>query len=669
MGLGKLEKKLLIGGLLASMALGCSDEISPVEPVKKSPTEQPSNPPANNHPPVFTSSPVINVDENSDYRYQAKATDADGNKLVFSALQKPGWISVSNEGLVTGRAPEVSKDESQSISLSASDGKVSITQNYSIITKNLFNNHVISQQDMNGITIGENSISFANPVAYAAGDFVAAGITDKTPDGLLRKVVSVSQDKKRVATETAVIEEILRDGNASFSGSLDNSDVDSSSMPNGAVFSKAHTQEEYSFVVNFNDVVLYDADGNEFTKQDQLLANGNFSFSTDFDFSATIADYGITEMIFKNKTKINSEITVSSNMMGLSSVLETKAAEFKFKPFVAGYLPTVPPVPIVLVPHLEIKVGIDPSKINPLSITSKENASVETSIAYWNGNLVPGFNFSNDFEFSNPVISKEVELSVYAGPNLNILVYGVAGPFAGIRGKVRLHATDQKWELYGGLEALLGIRADILSKKVSAQVQQVIHNEKLIVQSSSPVSSDSVIIRPGAEGKDATVGHVVWPDGSESYSGNGDSSSMELKHDYPGNHGSEKEGLLEFSLSQLPSNAVVDLATLKFTGWATQNYLNDIPTISISKLNNLWEESSVKWDTKPAGQKISKIDFINDGKVSQYEVDVTEAVKEWSSGNPNHGFGFSVEDGVRGEIYSSDNSDASKRPALVIKYH
>ncbi len=672
MGFGKLEKKLLIGGLLAAMVFGCSDETSPIEPVKKDPAEQtPTNPPSGgNHPPVFASSPLAVINENDDYSYQVQAKDTDGNKIIFSMTNAPSWISISNEGLVKGRVPEVVKDEFQSISISASDGKANAQQNYNLSIKNLFNNHIISQPDMPGITIGENSISFATPVDYAAGDFVAAGITDKTPEGLLRKVVSVSQDKRKVSTQQGTLDEAAKYGLISYSGSLSPAEIASSSMLNGMVFLKSQNPNDLSFVVNFKDVVLYDADGNEDTKTDQLIANGKLSFSADFDFSFTIENHSVANISFKNKTIMNSQLTISSNLLGLSNVLETKVAEFKLKPLVAGYLPTVPPIPVILVPHVGIYAGIDPSKINPLSLSVKENAILETSVSYWGGSLIPGFDFTNDFEFSNPVLDKEIDLSVYTGPNIDVLLYGIAGPFAGIRGKIRLHSTDKKWEIYGGLEALLGIKTDILSKHVSVQTQQAIHDEKLIAQGQKSISpTDSIKIQPGAEGKDAAVGYVLWPDGTKSYSGEGESPSMELKYDYPGSHGSEKEGLLEFSLSQIPSNATIDLATLRFTGWATQNSLNNLPTIYLSKLKGQWSESSVKWNTKPSSKAVTSLDFTNEGAISQYEVDVTEVVKEWLSDGSNYGFGFSAEGGVHGEIYSSDNSEASKRPVLVIKYH
>jgi len=59
-----------------------------------------------NRPPVFTSVAPASATIGLAYQYQASATDAEGNTMVFSKLSAPAWINVSSAGLVTGSPPE-----------------------------------------------------------------------------------------------------------------------------------------------------------------------------------------------------------------------------------------------------------------------------------------------------------------------------------------------------------------------------------------------------------------------------------------------------------------------------------------------------------------------------------------------------------------------------------
>lgn len=512
MGLGNLEKKLLIGAILSSIFFSCSDEIN--SPIQQSTNSTPTNPPTTeNSAPVFSSSPITSINEKDDYNYQLRANDANGDKLTFSIKQAPSWISISNEGLLKGRAPEITQNSSSNVSVSVSDGKLSATQNYTLTIKNLLNNYVFSGNEINGMNIEENKITFSNPVNYVVGDILAAGITTKTPTGFLRKITTVSSDKKVVSTKQATLEEATKYCFFSYNGSLNSTDLESSLLSEGMGLSKRYDSNGFTFDIIFKDVVLYDVDKNEETKSDQLIANGKVSFSTDYQFDLTIGDYKIQELKFNKKSNVKSELTLSSNAFGISSILEKEIAQFKFKPFVVAYLPTLPPIPIVVVPEIGVVAGINSTSVNPLSVTFKENADLDIGITYWGGNLIPSFEFSNNFEFSNPIIKKEINLSVYAGPRLDLLLYGIAGPFGAIRGKARINYSNEKWSLYGGLEASLGVKMDILSHHISAKFQNIINNEKLIASGGGSENLEGKIVFASVRNNNADI-YTINPDGS-----------------------------------------------------------------------------------------------------------------------------------------------------------
>ncbi|MEK6847619.1 MAG: putative Ig domain-containing protein [Nanoarchaeota archaeon] len=91
-----------------------------------------------NNPPVITSMPVTEVNENRGYLYQVTATDEDGDTLTYSLTQAPNWLSInSNTGLITGTAPEVDLDTNYDVTIEVSDGNDSVTQNYFIVVKEI----------------------------------------------------------------------------------------------------------------------------------------------------------------------------------------------------------------------------------------------------------------------------------------------------------------------------------------------------------------------------------------------------------------------------------------------------------------------------------------------------------------------------------------------------
>ena len=92
---------------------------------------QPSQP-ANN-PPVFTSSPVMTIQENSAYVYDADAFDLDGDTLTYSLSTNPGWLSINPAtGVITGTAQNVGADAPLSVVVTVADGTTFANQPYTL---------------------------------------------------------------------------------------------------------------------------------------------------------------------------------------------------------------------------------------------------------------------------------------------------------------------------------------------------------------------------------------------------------------------------------------------------------------------------------------------------------------------------------------------------------
>lgn len=89
-----------------------------------------------NSPPVITSSPTTQINENNDYEYIIQATDPDEDALTYTLEVKPAWLSLSGH-TISGSAPEVESDQTYSVKVKVSDGEEFDTQQFTITVKNV----------------------------------------------------------------------------------------------------------------------------------------------------------------------------------------------------------------------------------------------------------------------------------------------------------------------------------------------------------------------------------------------------------------------------------------------------------------------------------------------------------------------------------------------------
>ncbi len=90
-----------------------------------------------NDAPVFTSTPIVESNEDEQYRYALDASDDDGDSISFGVVKKPDWLSFdASSGLLSG-IPDNSQVGSYDISLSISDNQETILQSFSLTIHNV----------------------------------------------------------------------------------------------------------------------------------------------------------------------------------------------------------------------------------------------------------------------------------------------------------------------------------------------------------------------------------------------------------------------------------------------------------------------------------------------------------------------------------------------------
>ena len=304
--INKLSRKVAIASMaVASFLLGsCSPPVSmpensekPVDILEKM-----------NNPPMISSSPVIQVEENVDYRYQVVATDEDNDELSYSLKNSPEWLSVNEDGLVRGTAPSVDDDDKVRVEVVVSDGKDPVSQSYDLFVRDVDETTGVPETNNPPMITSSPVIQVEENVDY--GYQVVA--TDEDNDELSYSLknspewLSVNEDGLVRGTAPSVddddkvrVEVVVSDGKDSVSQSYDLfvKDVDEPIDPNATTI-QGRLQDSETDTGSEGEVRAYkeNSDGTyTLLDKDKTDADGRFTLSfnekvPNFDLQARLMD-------------------------------------------------------------------------------------------------------------------------------------------------------------------------------------------------------------------------------------------------------------------------------------------------------------------------------------------------------------------------------------------
>lgn len=345
---------------------------------------------------------------------------------------------------------------------------------------------VFSSNELNNISsfnYSTGTMTFINTVNYSIGDIIVGEMTTSAPDGLLRKVTGYSGGET-IYTEQATIEEAIVDGY--LEGQIQLTSNGKRGKGSGKIEKLAGVElienaaSGFDFNFKMTNIVLYDVDGNTLTTNDQITINGFINLSNTFDVKLSIKNGKLEYFLFQNVVNEESQIDINANV-SISTNKEVIIWSQNFGGIVIGF---IGPVPIVVTPQLDIKVGVDGS-VSVSTINVLQNVTLTGGIKYENSQWGNVNNFTNYFTFNNPIVSANINAKGYASASLSVLLYGVAGPYAEPSIYARLDASTSpslSWNLYGGLEVIVGVKIQALSKTLAEYSATVISNEKILAQ-------------------------------------------------------------------------------------------------------------------------------------------------------------------------------------------
>lgn len=356
------------------------------------------------------------------------------------------------------------------------------------------------------VNYSDGAITFSEAVNCSKNDILVAKISPETPYGFLRRVNSLSDNKKIVYTHQASLEEAVEEGTLEFTKTLLPSDKSSFKSLEGVTLTEG---KAFNFSYQLENVVLYDADGNTSTTDDQVIANGYIDFNSSFDFKLKTKNWKIDYFHFKNTINENSKLEINANTSEFALDEKTTIFQTWFTPFVvmAG------PVPVVFVPELEVNVGLDGNVSINSSMNVTQEASLTGGIKYENSQWGIINDFSNDFLFNAPQIPSELNVKASAGPQLGLFLYGIAGPYIEANAFARLNASGSpnlSWKLYGGFEAKAGTKVEVLGKELLDYNATLIAESTILSQFNALETSTITDPRDGKVYNTVKIGEQWW---------------------------------------------------------------------------------------------------------------------------------------------------------------
>jgi hypothetical protein len=340
---------------------------------------------------------------------------------------------------------------------------------------------------------GDGTLTFTTPPAPLAavdvGSILVAGVSPATPSGLLRAVLAVDRSGGQLVLRTgqAPIQLAYKKLHVKFNRSAAVASGNSARLPLTGRSPALGTGFDKTLPFSY---VLFDGDGDPGTTNDQLVTDGTIGGGFDFSLSVDVDWGGIDALpdVVKNCLKSFANVlTGKPPSCSIDDLLPEARTTFVVDPQIHGdanvhgvafykyekevdltsaTLPPIPIGPLVFVPTIDItavlsggasgtfKTGIHGSAVFESSVTLSTKSSSAPQLSD------PTLK-STDFGLNDTQITLHAEAKIAAGARLNILLFGVTGPYATALAYGRVQAdllSSPCWGLYAGVEMNLGVK-------------------------------------------------------------------------------------------------------------------------------------------------------------------------------------------------------------------
>lgn len=346
--------------------------------------------------------------------------------------------------------------------------------------------------------------------AAKAGDILVVGSCDAIPTGALVQIENITKNGTALALQTApaklnqaianadlsVHKKVNADSIHRFNGlkhGVSLREVNPRQTDGIALETKTSALSSgEEIVIDLDNTVLVDADGDMSTQYDQILVDGDITISPEFEFTLKIEDFEFKEILFRNDTSEVADLVISNSDITNPVVEfseEIEVAVFSFAPIVFD----IGGVPVVITPVLNTSIGVDGAVAYEVSVGLRQTADIELGVHYSDDEWTPISSVELGFGIMDPSISAACDVRGFVTPEFSLLLYGVVGPYVDVEGYVKLSVDGEAtvvdefvaeysenqftvtddlngafegflhWKLSGGLMAHIGFQLSLMS--------------------------------------------------------------------------------------------------------------------------------------------------------------------------------------------------------------
>ena len=344
----------------------------------------------------------------------------------------------------------------------------------------------------NIVSYNDSVISFSNASELKKGEIIYSEGGKNFPNGFLKEIKKI--DGNKVYVENSNLEKLIKKGNIHFQKKLTSKDLEGR-------LKNTNLSKDYNFHKKISQII-YDADGNEQTQNDQIKVYGDFYFDLELGIDAKF-NQGLK--VIEATSNIEGELDL--NLKGnVDKKIDWQKDFLNLK-----FTPIVIAPGVVAVPKFESYLYFNGQANGEFdfgtTIKNQNNQVLEYNKGEGWSRPVNKNNF--DFEKKKPLLELITNSKGGIGERASLLLYGVAGPFVEAREYLRLHSDIDEnpwWKLFGGLELNLGLDPGLFSGAVNTYSATLLKKENLLIEadpdSKKPYNTFELISDDGTSEED-----------------------------------------------------------------------------------------------------------------------------------------------------------------------
>ncbi|MEO0599868.1 MAG: hypothetical protein AAF211_00435 [Myxococcota bacterium] len=329
---------------------------------------------------------------------------------------------------------------------------------------------------------------------WSADDVLVSGVHPMLPYGMLRRVTEVEElgdGTVRVRTSSASLAEAIERGSFDAEFELDASMIVDRQQKVPIVAPPAS-----GFFFGYDDLELFDADGDPETRDDRVSLDGSFSFRPSLGLQVAFDGFALETLSFELRADQESSLRLEA---GREAVFEKAfvVEEIELTPIVFS----IGPVPVVLVPRILLVVGVDGRVTAELLAGVAASSRPRLGFGYQDGSwgVVTELEPMAQFDAPSFRVGAAGEARVWAGPRAELAAYGVAGAFGELRAFAKADLDSRRdpwWELYAGLEARGGFFVEVFDVTLVDYEFDPVEVETLLADAGEPAPLAGAQVAP-----------------------------------------------------------------------------------------------------------------------------------------------------------------------------